>query len=71
MTTAKSEDRWVALVVGQDGQPGADPVEVVAASRFDELETEAGRMRAALRRIADAQSGVWGSIAHEALRGVR
>jgi hypothetical protein len=47
------------------------PTLVAAAKRIAFLEDENARYKAALRRIANANSGVWGRIAGEALRGER
>lgn len=35
----------------------------------EQLQAERDRYRAALARIAGAESGIWGRIAHDALRG--
>lgn len=38
--------------------------------QYPSLLMERDRYRTALRRIADAESGVWGAIAREALKNV-
>lgn len=50
-----------------DTSPSMDGAEVVRAEDYDALAGERDRYRKALARIADAESGHWGWIAHEAL----
>lgn len=44
---------------------------IAVADVLRRLDDERDRYRAALARIADAESGVWGQIAHQALHPER
>jgi hypothetical protein len=58
-----SRRNWCNAGCGSDYNR-MEPVEVVPASEVE-------RLRSALQQIVDAESGPWGWIAHEALRGSR
>lgn len=53
---------------GEGAAPDGWPAVCVDADDYDRARAAADAFRATLARIADAESGVWGWWAHDALR---